>query len=194
MFAWYSRALINRPILTKSVSAALLGGVGDACAQFVEQKSQNNSAEFSMNWHRSAKFISFNLLLVGAPVHMWYKFLESTKVKLAPKLAGEYAKFKGAAVQMAMDQLLYAPLSIVIYFTYMNALDGRSLTEIQERIASDFWPTLRVNYAIWPAVQLLNFSFIPFHYRLLVNNVVSIFWGSFLSHTQFKQHRTSCSA
>lgn len=43
-----------------------------------------------------------------------------------------------------------------------------------ERIRTTFWPSYRANLMIWPAVQGINFAFVPLELRVLVVNLVSL--------------------
>lgn len=36
-------------------------------------------------------------------------------------------------------------------------------------------------YKLWPLVSLLNFTVVPFQYRMLVGGLVGVVWGIFLS-------------
>jgi len=56
------------------------------------------------------------------------------------------------------------------------------MTETSNR-AIDLLPgTMIRHWTIWPAVHTLNFYYNPIHHRVLVQNVVLIFWSGYLSH------------
>lgn len=44
-----------------------------------------------------------------------------------------------------------------------------------------FRPTFVVDCAVWPALQLVNFKFVPLQYRVLYVNVFNLAWNTFLS-------------
>ena len=56
-----------------------------------------------------------------------------------------------------------------------------------DKIYEEFYPNMVVNYQIWPAVQFCNFYFFPAHLRVLVVNVVSLFWNTYLAWTSHKE-------
>jgi protein Mpv17 len=60
----------------------------------------------------------------------------------------------------------------------MAVLEG---TSPQEKLQKNYVTALTSNYMIWPFVQIVNFKFIPLHYRVLFVNVVSIGWNCYLS-------------
>jgi len=56
------------------------------------------------------------------------------------------------------------------------------MTETSNR-AIDLLPgTMIRHWTIWPTVHTLNFYYNPIHHRVLVQNVVLIFWSGYLSH------------
>ncbi len=51
-----------------------------------------------------------------------------------------------------------------------------------ERLKGTYWEALKKNWMVWPAVQAVNFKFVPLEHRVLVVNVVSLGeWGVFFS-------------
>uniref|UniRef100_A0ACB8G9D3 Uncharacterized protein n=1 Tax=Sphaerodactylus townsendi TaxID=933632 RepID=A0ACB8G9D3_9SAUR len=48
-------------------------------------------------------------------------------------------------------------------------------------LEKDYKDTLITNYYIWPAVQVVNFYFVPLNYRLAVVQCVAILFNSYLS-------------
>lgn len=54
----------------------------------------------------------------------------------------------------------------------------RGVAQISEKL----WPTLQVNWVVWPVLQGFNMSVVPLPYRVLFVNVASLFWSAFLSN------------
>ena len=44
----------------------------------------------------------------------------------------------------------------------------------RERLNSAYGTALQKNWMLWPAVQAINFKFVPLHHRVLVVNIVSL--------------------
>ncbi len=80
--------------------------------------------------------------------------------------------------RVAMDQGLFAPTFIGIFLSSMAVLEGNSP---QEKLQKNYFSALSANYMIWPAVQFVNFKFVPLQYRVLFVNVISIAWNCYLS-------------
>lgn len=51
-------------------------------------------------------------------------------------------------------------------------------TDPGEKVRGAYWEALKKNWMVWPAVQAVNFKFVPLEHRVLVVNVVSLGeWG-----------------
>ena len=44
----------------------------------------------------------------------------------------------------------------------------------KKKLESTYWNALKSNWMLWPAVQAINFKFVPLEHRVLVVNVVSL--------------------
>ena len=93
-FAWYSRMLDTRPLLTKSVTSGILMGGGDMLCQYIKHDRQHPltvtlSEEYEGSWKWGPQFQwdrerSFEnalcVFLVFAPIlHVWYNFIMKRK-------------------------------------------------------------------------------------------------------------------
>lgn len=67
---------------------------------------------------------------------------------------------------------------IGVFLSSMAVMEGNSA---QKKLETTWWPALKTNWLVWPAVQTVNFTFLPLQYRVLFANVVSIGWNSYLS-------------
>lgn len=61
----------------------------------------------------------------------------------------------------------------------MAILEGGSPSE---KLEQSYWAGLKANWAVWPAVQAINFTLVPLQHRVLVVNIVSLGWNCFLSY------------
>ena len=44
----------------------------------------------------------------------------------------------------------------------------------KEKLNSTYFQALQKNWMVWPAVQAINFKFVPLEHRVLVVNIVSL--------------------
>jgi len=117
-------------------------------------------------------------LVVTPPLHYYFKYLDRF-------LPGN--SLSTTIKKLAIDQLIAAPLNIGILMGATNFLQNQSIHSVKSKLDSDFLPTLKANYMIWPAVNFINFKVIPPPQRILYVSFIGFFWNIFLS---FKTNKT----
>jgi len=123
---------------------------------------------------RLARFAGWGFVI--APLQFrWLRFLQRT----FPLSAA--AATVPALKRMLCDQVLFAPLGLVGFFSYMTFAEGGDAAAVAARLGHVFVPTLQANYMLWPAVQLLNFRVMPLQFQLPFASTVGIAWGTYLS-------------
>ncbi|KAK9762215.1 Protein required for ethanol metabolism [Basidiobolus ranarum] len=166
-FTWYSRNLERRPFLVKSVSTATIVALGDvACQKLVEKKPQLDRA-------RTLRMMIHGGLIMGPALSFWHPFLERLVRVRNPQLA--------LLCRVAIDQTVYAPFIVGVFFISQGVLSGCSLHEVQERLRAGYPTALLNNWKVWPISNLIIFYLLPLHYRFLLGNVVSLGWNTYLS-------------
>ena len=80
-----------------------------------------------------------------------------------------------------MDQLIFAPIGLCAFFTFMTLAEGGGKKHIVKKFQDIYIPTLRANYILWPAVQSLNFRVMPLQFQIPFVSTVGIFWTAYLS-------------
>jgi protein Mpv17 len=174
---WYNLQLTKKPLLTNSLSATVLFGVGDALAQITSNAPSSSGHKYSAggyDWERTSRACIYGGAIFAPIITKWW-------YPLLNQVQGSNAVV-AALKRMSMDQLIFAPIfGVPLYFTGIGLLEGKSLTEVQASLGRNYVPTLLANWTIWPAFQFVNFMVIPFEYRLLAVNFMSIGWNTFLS-------------
>lgn len=176
------------------VTTGLLFGIGDVMAQGLEPESTDVSsstpnqeagdahknAATGFDSLRTARAAIYGGIIFAPLAGEWFKYLLKVQVmKGAPRF--------NTIARVAMDQCGFAPwVGIPLYFSVMTWMEcvmnheSNVFERIQSKLSSNYFDTLKSNWAVWPAVQLVNFTFVPVSMRLLVVNVVSIGWNCFL--------------
>ncbi|XP_060553543.1 protein Mpv17-like isoform X3 [Ruditapes philippinarum] len=163
----YQHALKVHPIRTAAISAGTLLSAGDVLAQLVVEKRPLEM----YNVKRTIRFAIFGTFFGGPMFSVWYS-----------TLARKLGHTKYAALKMvACDQLLFAPPFIAYFLIVMELMKGEGLQDIKLKLQDDYGDVMKTNYKIWPAVQAMNFTFVPVHYRVLVVNLVSVGWNTYLA-------------
>jgi len=150
----------------------VLVGAGDVIAQqAVEKKGKSHDVM------RTAKMTVMGLCVLGPGLRTWYLILDRVV-----KGAGTSAAVK----KMLMDQTLWAPSFLAMFFCLVGAMNGKEVEEIKDKFRSDYIDAMKINYMIWPAVQIVNFKFVPMQHRVIVVNIVALFWNTYLAYTSHK--------
>ncbi|KAG0146912.1 hypothetical protein CROQUDRAFT_656707 [Cronartium quercuum f. sp. fusiforme G11] len=87
----------------------------------------------------------------------------------------------GVSKRLILDQLIMAPLFVFVFISFTGWLEGLSINEIKSRLDSLYWHILTANWKIWPIIQIINFNFMPLHYRVPWQSTCGIVWTVFLS-------------
>ena len=129
------------------------------------------------DFERLTRFMGYGCLM--APVQFkWFKFLSTT----FPIVKGG-GTLGPTLKRTAMDQLVFAPMGIACFFTVMTVSEGGGRRAVQTKLRDMYLPTLRANYVVWPAVQLINFRLMPVQFQLPFVSTVGIAWTAYLSLT-----------
>ena len=165
----YSRALNAHPLITKCLTSVVLGCSGDIAAQRIMSKDEH----FKADWGRVFR-MGFVCMCYGGINHYWYNFLQQSI-----KLEG----MQRVLAKMAFDQLFFVPVFDSFMFFGLSALEdphGQPSAGIR-RVKACLWNTLKVNYCVWPFLQIINFKYVPLQYQVFFTTVGVFFWNIFLS-------------
>jgi hypothetical protein len=69
--------------------------------------------------------------------------------------------------RVAFDQLIFAPFGVACFFTAMTVAEGGGKTAVLHKLRDMYVPTLKANYVLWPAVQIVNFRLMPVQFQLV---------------------------
>ncbi|KAL4560362.1 hypothetical protein LXL04_032512 [Taraxacum kok-saghyz] len=193
LWRWYQNCLAVHPLKTQVISSGVIWGLGDVAAQTVTHatavkkktlsKSEENK-ELLINWRRVATTSLFGMAFVGPVGHFWYEGLDRL---LRLKLQYQPKSIRFVATKVALDGIIFGPLDLFVFFTYMGFASGKSVTQVKEDVKRDFLPALVLEGGIWPIVQVANFRFVPVRYQLLYVNFFCLLDSCFLSWLEQQQ-------
>lgn len=87
-----------------------------------------------------------------------------------------------SCLQTAADNLLYSPLYVLGFFAFgCLAIDGMTGQQFNEKLRSEFVPTMVAEAVLWPPYMAFVFSKVPVQHQLLAVNVATLFDVCFLS-------------
>ncbi|KTW30067.1 uncharacterized protein T551_02011 [Pneumocystis jirovecii RU7] len=196
------------PVLTLSITNSLLGGVSNMSAQtisgiqfrlkridpFISKKNEYGvenielSNSYNKNFYSRSSAFSFSQLIrfmsysfFMTPIqHWWYSFLGQLTLNSRTSDTIELVK------RILMDQFLFAPIGLVFFLIFMSLTEELNKKKLKNRFRQDYISILKVNYCVWPIIQLINFKYIPLKYQIPFLNSVSVFWTIYLSMNDSK--------
>ncbi|KAF4266166.1 Protein required for ethanol metabolism [Aspergillus fumigatus] len=166
MLRWYQTKLAKQPILTASVTSAVLFGCGDILAQQAVDRKGFDKHDLA----RTGRMALYGGAIFGPAATTWFAFLQRNVVLKSHKAT--------IIARVVADQGLFTPTHLTCFLTSMAIMEG---TDPIEKWRTSFLPSYKANLTIWPLVQGVNFSIVPLEYRVLVVNVVSLGWNCILS-------------
>ena len=185
VFVNFGRMYVNQlsfhPILTKSVTAGIIFGLSDLCAQSIENNNGNvdssssssSNSTTTLSYSRIFTSILVGLLFFGPAAHYWYSFifhiLPSTTLL--------------STIQKAiLGQLIFGPIFTSIFF-------GAGLLQSSSFTFNSWYRKVKIDLPVvwvkglsyWPLVDIISFMLVPVRWIPLFVNVASFIWTIYLS-------------
>jgi Mpv17 / PMP22 family len=201
-WAAYIDAVESHPLLTKSITAAVILGAADLTAQFVEYIRGEGALEGNAapDWPRTLRFAVMGL--IGAPwSHYYFYWLD----RYYPPTVEPWTKV--TALKVCVDQFIQAPLLLAIMIAALSLMKGLGLIGVKHDLQHTFLDALIANCKddsfclvsalalfaltmnsllhstgkLWIPASILNLAFVQPSLRVLFVNVVFFFWTIILS-------------
>ncbi|XP_058191170.1 protein sym-1-like [Rhododendron vialii] len=168
LVGWYLGMVKSRPILTKSITGALIYTAADLSSQIIVQPSSE-----SYDVVRTLRMAGYGMLILGPSLHFWFNFVS----KVLPK-----RDIMTTLKKIVMGQILFGPAMTVIFFSVNAALQGENAAEITARLKRDLLPTMINGVLYWPICDFVTFKFIPVQLQPLVSNSFSYLWTVYMTY------------
>ncbi|MCJ1481056.1 hypothetical protein MMC06_001212 [Schaereria dolodes] len=210
LIAKFNSYYADKPVLTIMMTNAVLGGIADTVAQTLTSIRQRSlrqaggvhSDDFlsieiheldkknpwptgdlippsrglppPFDFERLTRFMAYGFIMSPLQFH-WFSFLSRSFP--ITKQSGTVPAMK----RVAMDQLIFAPIGLACFFTFMTVAEGGGRKAVARKFQDVYLPALKANFIIWPAVQILNFRVIPLQFQIPFVSTVGIAWTAYLS-------------
>lgn len=171
---WYQGRLASHPLVTKSITSAILTGCGDLAAQSIDILSHTTSTT-SWDVLRFLRFFCLGWLLQAPISHYFYKWLDET-FPPTPSPWTHITLIKGI-----IDQGIFAPSWTALVFLFLDLSAGDSPQDIIRHFQSEFGTTMIANWKLWVPATMVNLAWVPPELRVLYCNVVFFVWSIILS-------------
>lgn len=106
-------------------------------------------------------------------------------IRTGLKLQPNTARF--VATKVAMDGLIFGPLDLLVFLSYMGYSSGKNTLQVKEDLKRDFLPAFILQGAAWPILQIANFRYVPLRFQLLYVNMFCLVDSAFLSWLEQQQ-------
>jgi hypothetical protein len=190
---WYTGVLHQFPLITKSLTAAMIGFLGDTAAQFIEERLQakkdgtNIEPFHHYDQRRGLAVLGDSLLISGPLLHVAYDWLER-----AIPVAGPYATL-AAMSHVLIDNFLLDAVFVAAMFVSTGIVEGYT-KQILPQLKKDYFNTLKTGWAtsitLMPLV-FVCFRFLPVSFRVLGMNIIDIFWEAIISYMVHRRRRSA---
>jgi protein Mpv17 len=142
IWARYNAMLDAQPLLTKALTSLTGFTAGDILAQcFIE------TGDKPYDVMRTVRMGSFGFLLHGTTGHYFYGMLDSKLPGTAPMTV---------ATKVAIDQTIWNPIFGLMFFGYLNLMEGKSLNDYTNKIKSDLKTAVMGSWAVWVPYVILS--------------------------------------
>ncbi|XP_059647872.1 protein SYM1-like [Cornus florida] len=165
---WYLGMVKSRPILTKSITCALIYTAADLSSQTIAQPSSE-----TYDLVRTSRMAGFGMVILGPSLHFWFNFVS----KVLPK-----RDLVTTMKKIVMGQTMYSPVMAVVFFSVNAALQGENGSEIIARLKRDLLPAMINGAMYWPLCDFVTFKFIPVHLQPLASNTFAYLWTIYMTY------------
>lgn len=163
---FYFESLYNRPVLTKSCTAAVLG----LAANYVSQRLDANTTEIDTN--ALAAYGLFGFLFGGSVPHYFYGFVE--------RLTREWKNRR--YWQFVLQRLIFTPAFTALNLYCLALFEYASRKAATKNLMLMYKKVLLANWKYLSLPIFLNFKYVPPMMRVLMTNIIGVFWIIYLAN------------
>eukprot|EP00188_Purpureofilum_apyrenoidigerum_P000698 Plantae.Rhodophyta-Purpureofilum_apyrenoidigerum.ctg13263.p1 GENE.Plantae.Rhodophyta-Purpureofilum_apyrenoidigerum.ctg13263~~Plantae.Rhodophyta-Purpureofilum_apyrenoidigerum.ctg13263.p1 ORF type:complete len:208 (-),score=40.90 Plantae.Rhodophyta-Purpureofilum_apyrenoidigerum.ctg13263:118-741(-) len=174
----YLLRLDTNPVMTKAISAGVLS-IASSLVGAINQKQMRSPRKLINEF-------CIGLIIRGPVVHYFHTLLD----KVIFRNVNQKSKLVVLA-KVVLDQVVFAPLFISLYFYVSGLLDDKKFSEITKKIKKELFTVMKGNWSVWVPANIIGYAVIPLNLRVLWGNVINIFWTAYLISTvQGKKSKT----
>lgn len=198
-FAWYSRQLDERPIITKAITAGMISSSGNILAQYIQfhndQEKEKGDYEkrvangdivrrplkqsFAIDWRAVGRFAFLNGAFVAPVLHHWYGFINR---------AVPGTSISRVLQRTFWDEFVFSPMLIPAFLGGLWTLEGTSPQKIKTMLYNELGQIIVAEWIVWVPTMFLTFRYAPVKFQVLVINCVGVGWHTFLSLVASQSH------
>jgi len=189
----------NKHLLITNIALSVaLSGVGDVIQQKYENRNTNSTLKtpskdsnisFPLSQTKSKPSLCTNRIAVqsiafggvsGVLCHYWYNHLDRIYS------GGNHREIKIVIKKILCDQIIFSPILIVACLLAACIMNGRERENMYKEVTHKGQELYIAEWLLWPPAQFINFYFLPTRYRVLYDNIISLFYDTYTSYVQNK--------
>ncbi|XP_071455335.1 mitochondrial inner membrane protein Mpv17-like [Hetaerina americana] len=170
----YLRLLENHPWKVQSIQTGILMSAGDVLSQTAVEKKRFSE----MDPVRVARFGALGVVFMGPALWAWYQALHRF---VGPGGRGTKGRVILGLKKVFWDQVVLAPPFYAAFIIVNGAIQQKDWTSIRRSIDDNFKDVMINNWKLWPAVQFVNFSFVPLKFQVLFEQSFCLIWNTYLA-------------
>jgi len=198
-FAWYSRQLDERQILTKATSATMISSTGNILAQYIKFHNDKEQAQedhekriangeiaehkeekqFVVSWDAVGRFAFLNAVFVAPVLHHWYQFINR---------AVPGTSMSRVLQRTFWDEFVFSPIYIPVFLGGLWTLEGTSPKKIKTMLYNEVGQIIVAEWIMWVPTMIVTFRYVPVKFQVLAINCVGVVWHTFLSFMANNAH------
>ena len=160
--------MLRHLLFTNIISSGVIFGVGDYLEQVITEQIKKGG------WDSQQTYIQASASMAVAPIE--YAFYQTL----------DKLNFKGSKNVVVMKKLFFDSISnpsLSGCFIIIAALiSGRTFQQAIVEYKTKFWNILAVDSLFWPVANYINFYYLPFQYRMIYINIVTLIYSIIMAH------------
>lgn len=197
--SWYMTQLVTFPVITKSITAAVIGFLGDYMAQWLEYNLRQGKSKVkrvmekpltingSYDFRRGMSTLTDSIFISGPLMHFAYELFE----KILPIASGTgTASTFAAFTHVLADSVLLDSIFVATTFLVTGMMEGYKWKDLRAQMKTDYIPALKASWVtsvIVMPIELVCFRCLPLSFRVLAVNFIDVIWDAVIS---FMAHRS----
>mmetsp|Transcript_6266 Transcript_6266/g.10887 ORF Transcript_6266/g.10887 Transcript_6266/m.10887 type:complete len:305 (+) Transcript_6266:57-971(+) len=184
----YLQFLDGFPLLTKSITAGIVGGIGDGLAQTFEMMLCSTRQRFDV---RRALCVATEGLLVSGPLmHFFYHYLDLL-IPVDSVDSSATQKWAVSILQVSIDCLVMDFIFVATLMITTAILEGKA-RNIRKELKEEYFKGVK---AAWMSSMLIAplqcclFRYVPIAFRVLAMNFQDIIWNAAISYVAHRTRR-----
>ncbi|KAK9295575.1 hypothetical protein QLX08_010138 [Tetragonisca angustula] len=166
--AAYFQSLYTSPLKTKAITSCVIAAFGNFISQKISGAKHFNEDSF-------LAFALFGLFFGGPLPHYFYTYI--------------HPFVRNPLLLLLIERCLYTPCYQGLTLYMLSIFEGNSHDNAWKQMKKLYWPVITANLKYLTLLQFINLKYVPPILRVLVVNLIGLFWAIYLAQQRSKQSK-----